>query len=181
MPQDVGIFDHVPQAVIAKVFGVTAQTIRQWREQGCPCVEGKTGQRHKFHLPDVVQWRESMRPVRNEGYSAQPVEPLSGDFVSREEAERLKVLAQANRENLKLSKERGEVVPIEEIVPPIQSCMKAAAVAMTNMANSISPKLVGRDAVEIRADLNEAVRSAMQDMADKANEIIASAENGAMA
>lgn len=50
-------YSRVGAAVVAKVFGVTTRTVREWESSGCPAVRPEGGRLVFFSLPAVIEWR----------------------------------------------------------------------------------------------------------------------------
>lgn len=111
---------QVNRGELADVFGVASPTIDRWVGEGLPYVtRGGRGQVWAFDTAAAIAWwaehqsprRRDRRTVANRGAGPE----VDGDVESIEEAERRKMVAQADRAEADLAKVTGLLVPIDEV------------------------------------------------------------------
>jgi len=84
------------------VLGVSKSTVNRWgRRGGCPRNDDKS-----YHLPTVVQWRIELLSGNDGAMLGE-----GGESPAREELLRVKT----EREKLALKRDRGELLPREEL------------------------------------------------------------------
>jgi len=93
---------------IAKMNGVTNSTVYNWIKQGCPVAKrgavGKGG--HMLDSREVIEWRLQQERDKQTDF---------GENMSKEEAQRRKLQAQAELAEIEVAKEKGQVVELEEL------------------------------------------------------------------
>lgn len=95
------------QREVAEFFGVSVETIKDWRARGMPGEPGPSGQSGRYDLAEILRWRDAtIGPSgRNE----------SGD-VGRQEADRRRALAAAEKLELEVRQMRGELIDVATAV-----------------------------------------------------------------
>lgn len=90
------------------MYGIQRPTLHAWIREGMPIyergVQGK--QQHKFDTREVIEWREKRAVNKATGDS---------DRLSKEEAQRRKISAEAALAELDLAKKKGEVAELSEV------------------------------------------------------------------
>lgn len=95
------------QQQVAGFFGNSLETIKDWREKGMPGEPGGPNAPGRYDLSAILRWRDAtIGPSgRNE----------TGD-ASRSEADRRRAWAEAQRSELELAVERGQVAPVADML-----------------------------------------------------------------
>ena len=99
---------------LCAIFDVARPTIRDWLDAGMPYAEaGSKGKPWAFEVHHCIEWWAENRRRRR---SQAPAEPREDGQETIEEAERRKMIAQADRAELDLAKAARLVVPIDTVV-----------------------------------------------------------------
>lgn len=127
---------RVETAELASIFGVQRKTILIWIKEGMPVLSrGQAGHRsHVFDTEEVLRWKINREMIRVTG---------DGDHIDKEEAMRRKILAEAQQAEIKLAKERGEVVELAELQRELSSQMIELRAAMRRVPERCVLRLVG--------------------------------------
>lgn len=144
---------EVSRAGLAEVFGVALTTVDTWIRTGCPCVSrGSRGVQAKFNTADVSQWLRDK--ARQEG---------SGTSLADEtELKRRKLAAEAERAELELAKEKGEVAPVREFERAQAAAMAAIRANMRNVPGRAVLQLLGcTDELEFKNTLMDEIDLAL--------------------
>lgn len=97
-------------AELAEFFGVSRPTISSWTDAGMPYAEaGSKGRPWSYETADVLPWWAQHKSRRR------PAAEVADGQESYEEAERRKMIAQADSAELALAKAARIVVPIDEV------------------------------------------------------------------
>ncbi len=161
--------DSLTAVEVAKLLGVTDRAVRKWiTSKDLPCNPGdgvKT-----FRWPDVLAWHDAT--VRNEGGTVgtavkiQPVPDDPGDSETYEEALARKTRADANLQELKLAKARGEVVTIADVERVLAAGNKSLQTQILAMPTNLADRIVGmEDVAQIRSVIELEVHQALTNMA----------------
>jgi terminase small subunit / prophage DNA-packing protein len=124
---------------LASVFGVALPTIDAWRERGMPAVtEGGLGREWEFDTRACIDW---WADNNNAGPAADPREGEPG-FETIEEAERRKMVAQADRAEVYVAKEAGILVPIDEVAAVVAEEHGRVRARLLSLPNELRPKVM---------------------------------------
>lgn len=118
------------QAEVAVACGVNVQTVKQWRGRGLP---GKSGQ---WDLDAIDSWLEEHQLGQHRP-TEPAVEPAPEGAVSRAEAERRRAVADAERAELRVRRERGELIEVHRVVREYQHHATHARALMQQMPNRL--------------------------------------------
>jgi len=127
---------RVETAELASIFGVQRKTILIWIKEGMPVLSrGQAGSRaHLFDTEEVLRWKINREMIRVTG---------DGDHIDKEEAMRRKILAEAQQQEIKLAKERGEVVDLAEMQKELAAQMIELRASMRRVPERCVLRLVG--------------------------------------
>lgn len=118
---------------VAAFFGVTPPTVDGWVRAGCPVKKGQRGVASEFNSADVAAFLREK--ARQEG---------SGTSLADEtELKRRKLAAEAERAELELAKEKGEVAPVREMERAQSAAMAAIRANMKNVPGRAVLRLLG--------------------------------------
>lgn len=136
----------VNQAELAQIMGVSKQTISAWQEEGLPvATRGVRGRPNSYDTAKVVKWFAA----RESGKS----EETQKDRLSR---------VQADRIEMEMAHQRGELVPAAEIAPAWSGIVIAVRQALLAIPAGVAPLLAQADGQdEIRTLLEEAIADAL--------------------
>lgn len=95
-------------AAVAEFFGVSPETVKDWREKGMPGIAGGPGHLGRYDLAEILQWRDA-----NIGGTGRNDARIRNE--SRAEADRRKAWAAARSAELGLRREEREVVEADTI------------------------------------------------------------------
>ena len=164
---------------VADGLGVTKQTVYNWlRVEDLPCKDTPRGKIIK--LRDLVDWhvkrveREPVKPVK----SPLPEEPI-GPPETYDAALARKTRADADLQELRLAKARGEVVAVADLERILAAANKALQTQMLAMPSNLADRVLGMDEVsQIRAVITAEVHAVLTNVAsiDAVREASASAE-----
>lgn len=112
-------------AELADMFGVSRPTITAWTNDGMPAAElGSKGKPWVYETTDCLAWwaeNKFRRKTRGPAPGADPFNEDGSGRESIEEAERRKMIANADKAELDLAKAARLVVPIEEVAMVVAS------------------------------------------------------------
>lgn len=126
---------------LAAVLKVDRRSIQRWIKTGMPC-SGR-GRGAQYDLPQVQAWRASHRCPQTPCPTVVTSMPLVKDadgVITRDEAERRKVAAEAQRTELKLAKERGQAIAIPDAARLWSERVETARAALLNAPGKIAQR-----------------------------------------
>lgn len=142
-------------SALAAWFGVSRQTVSDWKAAGCPFEPGKNGA--PTYLPSKVwAWREAQRE--------RETAPLDKDA---EQVRKLK--AEADRVEIEVAKLRGDLVPVadfEKAIADEHDEMRAAWVSLPSKAARLVSERTGCSmaiAQTLLADIADATLTELQE------------------
>jgi len=152
----------VTTSELGKIMGVTHQTIYQWRKQGCPSEKRGEGTNsgHVFDTREVIKWRDK-RTLRQ---AAEKDE----DALTKEEAQRRKLSAEAAMQELELARKRGDVVELREIELKLSDEFAQLRSSLRKIPERCVLRLVGEtDERRVKKIILEEVDSALELLVDE--------------
>ena len=151
---------------LAKIFGISTATVYNWAKDGCPHArvdETKRGgavSGYRFETREVARWREK-RVLAN-------ANAKSGEVLSKEEAQRRKLSAEAAMAELDLAKQTGDVVELSEIERKLSDQFAQLRSTLRKIPERCVIRLVGEtDERRIKKIILEEVDSALELLADE--------------
>jgi len=129
-------------AEVAELFGVSRPTITAWTNDGMPAREiGSKGKPWVYETADVLPWwaenkHRHKRPAVTAG------DPLAGDGEeSIEQAERRKMVAQADKAELDLAKAAKLLVPIADVASVVAEENARVRARLLGIPNAVRMKV----------------------------------------
>lgn len=147
---------------LAELYDVKPPQIHAWIKEGCPIkVRGAAGRgAHQFDTKAVATWREK-RAVRIATKSSDDVQ------VSKEEAQRRKVSAEAGLAELELAKKKGLVVDLDELERDLSGRFAEIRASLRKIPERVVLRLVGvTDEAVIKDIVLGEIDSVLQGLAD---------------
>lgn len=145
---------------LADLFGVTVRTVSDWQREADFPAPTKEGRRNLYDAAAVVGWwrdREIARLIEGE----------DGKLLDLNHERARLAKAQADRQELALARERGELVPVElvgEAVGSDYTRVRARLLAMpTKAAALLAPET---DTAICQSILDDLVREALSELSD---------------
>jgi phage terminase Nu1 subunit (DNA packaging protein) len=112
---------RVNRTELAEILGISMPTVTSWMGDGLPYIEGGgKGKPFVFETSDVLPWW-----AENKFRRARPANPQANPFddgdqpESYDEAERRKMVANADKAELELAKASGRVVEIDDVAAAV--------------------------------------------------------------
>lgn len=138
-------YNRLKRIELSRLTGYSETTVDGWIRTGCP--RRPDG---RYALSAVVRWLAEERIASN---AANP--------------ERSRLLrAQAKRQELRLSRESGEVVAVEDALDYLEAVVTALREKLLAMPDRISPHIVAaNDLREVKTILSGHVEAMLRDMA----------------
>lgn len=127
---------------LADILGISLPTVTAWADQGMPFeVEGSKSAEWEFDTRKCIDWYAANK-------SARKAKPLPGDGEdengreSIEEAERRKMIAQADKAEVLVAKEAGLLVPIDEVAAVAAEENARVRARLLTLPNELRPKVM---------------------------------------
>lgn len=150
-------FENLTSKEAGDLLGVTAAAVYQWVKAGCPFIAAK-GQSNRFRWRDVHRWWLDHR------YRPSNVAPPAGSggpALTRSEADARKAAAEAQLAELKLERERGRLVPLDEV----EDEWARQVVAVRARLLALPARLRGPLGPESAAVVDREIRAALAELA----------------
>lgn len=137
---------RVNRGQLAKILGKSLPTISAWASEGMPFVKegGKSGE-WEFDTTEVIPWfaenklRAKGKPA-NRGRNPFGEEDESVETI--EEAERRKMIANADKAEVQVAKEAGILVPISEVVGVVAEEHARVRARLLTIPNEMRPNVM---------------------------------------
>lgn len=143
------------QTELAKLFGVTVQTVRRWVIDGLP--RNGEGRGAKYPRLECLQWREEQVRQQERG-KLPPADSL-------DEAKRRKVLAEAQMAELDLGRVRGDLMTVEQYDSVVSQAYQRVAQRLKTIAPRLAPDVIGIQTLkEAKNVLDAEVRALMKEL-----------------
>lgn len=141
------------QGTVAAWFAIAQPTVSSWLKKGAPVLSDGS-----YDLLELARW-EAIR--RNKGVSGDTEE-------SKEDAERRKTIALANKAELDVAARRAELVPIEQHRSERLAIIDSFCSSLEQLPSKLAPLLAGASTYEeIIAQLHAYARSMRVQLAAK--------------
>lgn len=144
--------NFVNRAALASTFGISLPTVDEWVSHGCPVVErGGRGREWRFDTAAVFRWRID-RGEQRAGGGADPKETArrkAEAAADREEIAR-------DLERIKLARETGTVVSVDEVAAMVEDEYAAVRSRLLAIRGNLAGRLGDLEA-ERAAELLEVV------------------------
>ena len=149
---------------MARQFGVSEPTIRNYVAKGMPYVtkaDRTKGQPWEFSLSECLEWFEDQQAAKQSQQAAQQED--EGIIAARI----AKLNVETDRLQLRLAKERGEVVPIEKVAEIVESQMTTLRTHLLALPIKLAPILTGQtDTKVIKDTVSSYIREALEELAE---------------
>lgn len=144
---------------LAEFFGVSPQAVDGWLSRGCPYIEkGKALHGYKFDTAAVAEWRSEQRAREAIGQNA-PDDPTNAeDRIKR---------ADASLKELKLARELGQLVTVEDVQKVWVRIVGTCRTRLLGIPAKITQLVFGAEDVDSARSILEAeIHEALNELAD---------------
>jgi len=146
---------------MAKLVGKSQETLRLWIKEGCPVaedyVQGKKG--YRLDSREVIEWYKKRSVASATSF---------GDSITKEEAQRRKLAAEAELAELEIAKKKGEVVDIGQMKTELSNRFTELRTAIRRIPERCALRLVGEmDEVVIKDTILDEIDMALEAIADE--------------
>lgn len=139
--------ETISQPDLCRLLKKDDETLRLWRQEGCPHQVVKA--RPRYVVAKVVEWLQERSKRR-----AEP------DSIA--EAEKRKAIADAQLAELKLGRESGAMVSIDEATKETEKMLAALRAQLIALPSRWASKVIGLKTIaEVTVVLDQAIREAM--------------------
>lgn len=165
----------VNRTELAEILGVSMPTITSWLGDGLPYVSGGgKGKPWTFETADVLPWwaEHKFRRPRNAPAATDPFTDPADMPESFDEAERRKMVANADKAELELAKAAGRVVEIEDVAGAIAEMHVRVRTRLLGIGNKVRVRVnayFGGDKAaeeQVVAAVEEVIGDAMAEIRD---------------
>ncbi len=132
------------QEQLARIFGKSVRTIANWAKDGMP--QRSDG---RYSITDIQLWR------MDKNLQQRSVDD-HGDKVQRSVAKYRDI--KARREEIKLKKELGELIPREQVETGLIQLATVLKINFLSLPRTLAPQLVGMEPREIEAILDQNIK-----------------------
>jgi terminase small subunit / prophage DNA-packing protein len=140
------------QERIAEVFGVAPKTIVEWQEQGFPvAVRGGPGVPSQYSSQDCVAWLVQ-REVRK----------VQGNETTTDRLKRV----QAERIEMDMAKDRGQLLPADQIEPLWAASVLKAREHLLSQPPRLASILIGMEKVDVENILRAEFETFLRKLAE---------------
>lgn len=132
---------RVNRTELAEILGVSMPTITSWMGEGLPYVEGGgKGKPYTFDSVDAIEWWAENKRRRKQRGPVPGTDPFAeGEDrpETYEEAERRKMVANADKAELELAKLAGKVVEIDDVAAAIADMHVKVRTRLLGIGNKV--------------------------------------------
>ena len=143
---------------LAEITGHQDRVLRRMINEGMPVHENKgpgAGNGYRFDTAQVIHWFVFRAEEKAKG----------PEMVTQEEAKTRKLLAQAEMEEIKVARTKGELLPKNETRQLMADVVLKSRARLLVLPNKMAPMVVGiGDVAEIETRLNGQVREALDEL-----------------
>lgn len=153
---------RMPVRDAAQALGVTAQTIRNWCDAGCPHVPGARGRTNPttVHLGEVMQWRLE-RENRNAARGP------DGNAYNLEAAKAAEMHFRAIRREAEARRDLGSLIAVDDIAEVIEQEFQGVRSRLNSIPARLAVKISAvTDAAVARAMISDAISDALAHLSD---------------
>lgn len=147
---------------LADIYDISTAQIYKWVKDGCPVkIKGSAAKgSHQFSTKAVATWREK-RAV------SQATKNFDDENLTKEEAQRRKISAEAGLAELELAQKKGLVVDLAELERNLSGRFAEVRAALRKIPERVVLRLVGvTDEAFIKSTVLSEVDSALEGLAD---------------
>lgn len=160
---NIGMSDLLSLQQLQREFGLSNWKARKLITEGLPVVteaDRSKGIQWAFSRSEVEDWFDQR---------SEDEEPVLTSSKAIEQARIEKLRVQTEREQLRLDKERGELVPIEDVLDIVTQQYASLRAHLLAIPQKASPLVVGRtDVREIEDTLTRYIKEALEELQEGA-------------
>jgi phage terminase Nu1 subunit (DNA packaging protein) len=131
---------------LADILGISLPTVTAWASQGMPAeVEGSKSAEWEFDTRKCIEWFAQNKMTLKARAPAPGEDPFNEDGTAREsieEAERRKMIAQADKAEVQVAKEAGLLVPIAEVANVVSEENARVRARLLTIPNELRPTVM---------------------------------------
>lgn len=131
---------------LSDILGISLPTVTAWVDQGMPFTrEGSKSAEWEFDSRECVEWFAANKFKMKARGPAPGEDPFNEDGTTREtieEAERRKMIAQADKAEVQVAKEAGLLVPIDEVAATVAEENARVRARLLTLPNELRPKVL---------------------------------------
>lgn len=131
---------------LADILGISLPTVTAWVDQGMPYTrEGSKSVEWEFETRECIEWFAQNKlklKERRPGKGSNPFDEDGDGLETIEEAERRKMIANADRAEVLVAKEAGLLVPIAEIASVVAEENARVRARLLTIPNELRPKVL---------------------------------------
>lgn len=133
---------RVNRRQLADILGKSLPTITAWTGEGMPFTKegGKSGE-WEFETTECIAWFAENK-LKLRARRANPFAEDAEEAESIEEAERRKMIAQADKAEVQVAKEAGILVPISEVASVVAEENARVRARLLTLPNELRPKVL---------------------------------------
>lgn len=141
---------------LARAFGVSQVTVRNWIDRGVPCQ--KTGKGYHFNLSEVIQWREKY---------LQDLQQKKGSNPAFDQARTEREIWRAKTTKLNFEKLEGTLIPVAEVAKEIFESNRIVRDAFLNVIPRTAAILAAQsDPQKVREILEKEFRQVLEHLSN---------------
>ncbi len=147
---------------LAQLYDISTAQIYKWVKDGCPVKDKATAAKgsHKFDTKKVSTWREK-RAV------SQATKNFDDELLTKEEAQRRKVAAEAGLAELELAQKKGLVVDLAELERDLSNRFAELRASLRKIPERVVLRVVGQtDETTIKSIVLTEVDTVLENLAD---------------
>jgi terminase small subunit / prophage DNA-packing protein len=154
--------EHLTAGKTAKRLSISTRQLQNYVDQGLPKVGH--GKRSYFEWEAVYKWM-----MEREAEKSRP-KSVKEDAKNLAEAQLRKINAEAALAELKLARERGEVVNVQDVEKAVSGQIANARARLLAMPSKLAGLLVGLTKPKIKTQLESEVNQALAELTKTATE-----------
>lgn len=137
---------RVNRRQLADILGISLPTVTAWVGEGMPFTrEGSKSAEWEFETRECIEWLGSNKlktKARAPSNGKDPFADGAEGFETIEEAERRKMIAQADKAEVQVAKEAGLLVPISEVASVAAEENARVRARLLTIPNDLRPKVL---------------------------------------
>ncbi|WP_430430204.1 terminase small subunit [Oceanicaulis sp.] len=153
---------EVNRAKVAEIFGVAVDTVSAWVKRGCPVLQiGRKGIQWKFNTADVSDWlvQDALRQATSPDGEDANAEAIN---IAVEKARREQY--EADLAELRLRKERGELIELETIMSAVRSEYAVVRTRFGSLPGRLAAQLDPERAIELQPVIADQVDDILREL-----------------
>jgi terminase small subunit / prophage DNA-packing protein len=165
---------RVNRRQLADILGISLPTVTAWTNEGMPFTrEGSKSAEWEFETRECIEWFGANKLKLRPRQPTRGKNPFDGDDSSPEtidEAERRKMIANADKAEVQVAKEAGILVPISEVASVVAEENARVRARLLTLPNELRPKVLTflaedrKAAEQLLADTESVVLEALSEI-----------------